>query len=303
MTAPLFFIVNPRAGLGLRRFSGIAAKLRKAGIPFSSAATLGPGDAATLARLSRDQGFQAIVCVGGDGTLNEVVNGLAAADGSIDRATAVGIIPSGTVTDFARGAHIPLSRDAALEQLLAGQETDVDVGRIRFGDGRIHFFVNVLGAGFDAEVAGRAHEVRGAITSIPAHVVGFASVLAVYRNKHLAISFGGQDGGPVRFLANMVVAANGPSYGGVLRLAPAAQLDDGLLDVVVVGDVDRIELLVNLPRVFAGTHLGHEKVAIYQVPSLSLESDEDAMVQADGEVVGRLPAHVDVLPRALRLIR
>jgi len=303
MTAPFFFIVNPKAGRGLRRFSSIARNLRKAGVPFSSAATLGPGDGATLARLARDRDFRAIVCVGGDGTLNEVVNGLVTPEGAIDRSTVLGIVPNGTATDFARGANIPLSRDAAVERLLLGEEMDVDVGRIRFGDGREHFFVNVLGAGFDAEVAERAHDVRGAMSSIPAHVVGFASALAAYQNKHVAISFGGAEGGPTRLRANTVVVANGPSYAGVMRLAPAARLDDGLLDVVVVGDVDRIELLVNLPRVFAGTHLGHAKVAIYRVPSLLLESDEDALVQADGEVVGRLPAQVNVLPRALRLIR
>ena len=301
MTSGFFFIVNPRAGPGLRRFSAIARQLRSAGIPFSSAATVNQGDAATLARLARDHSFRAIVCFGGDGTLNEIVNGLAAPDGKIARGTALGIIPNGTATDFARGAGIPLSRDAAVERLLACKETDVDVGRIRFGDGRQHFFLNVLGAGFDAEVAERAHEVRGAISSIPAHVVGFASTLAGYHNMQVAISFG--DGEPTRVRASMVIVANGPSYGGVFRLAPEAQLDDGLLDVVVVGDVDRVELLVNLPRVVAGTHLGHEKVEIYRVPSLSLDSDDGALVQADGEVVGQLPAQVDVLPNALRLIR
>jgi diacylglycerol kinase (ATP) len=302
VTAPIFFIVNPRAGLGLRRFSTIAGKLRKAGVPYSAAATLGPGDATALARLARHGGFGAIVCVGGDGTLNEVVNGLATEDGGIEPGTVLGIIPNGTATDFAKGAGIPLSQDAALQHLLAGEQMEVDVGRIRFADGRVRLFLNAVGAGFDAEVAGRAQEVRGAISSIPAHLVGFASALAAYQNKHIAITFGGEDNEPARFLANTIVAANGPSYAGVLRLAPAARLDDGLLDVVVVGDLDRIELLVNLPRVFAGTHLGHEKVAIYQVPSLMLESDEEALVHADGDVVGHLPARVDVLPRALRLI-
>ncbi len=302
MTTPFFFILNPRAGPGLRRFSRVAASLGKLGIPFSSAATVGPGDAEVLARLARERDFRAIVCVGGDGTLNEVVNGLATPDGRLDRSTALGIIPNGTATDFVRGMGIPLNRDAAVERLLAGEESDVDVGRIEFADGRVRFFVNVLGTGFDAEVAGRAHEVRGAMASIPAHVVGFASALAVYQNKHVAISFGGDGAAPVRFLANMVVVANGPSYAGGFRLAPAARFDDGLLDVVVVGDIDRVELLVNLPRVFAGTHVGHEKVETYRVSSLSLESDEPALVHADGDVIGHLPARVDVVPGALRLI-
>ena len=304
MTDALFFIVNPRAGgAGLRRFSGIARNLRAAGIPFSAAATLGPGDAAVLARLASDRDYKAIVCIGGDGTVNDVVNGLAGSDGRIARGTPLAIIPNGTATDFAKSVGIPLARDAALERVIAGEEMDVDVGRIRFGDGRHHFFVNVLGAGFDAEVAGRAHDVRGAMPSIPAHVVGFASALAGYQNKRIAISVDGREDQGPRFKANMVVVANGASYGGVFRLAPEARLDDGLLDVVVVGDIQRVELLVNIPRVFAGRHLGHEKVEVYRVSSLSLESDDGALVQADGEVVGALPAHIDVLPRALRLIR
>jgi diacylglycerol kinase (ATP) len=162
--------------------------------------------------------------------------------------------------------------------------------------------VNVLGVGFDAEVAGRAHEVRGAISSIPAHVVGFASALAVYHNKQITIGFGGDGPEPARVRANMVVAANGPSYAGMMRLAPAAEVDDGLLDVVVVGDIDRMQLLVNLPRVLSGTHVGHEKVTIFRVASVQLESEEQALVHADGDVVGHLPARVDVMPRALRLI-
>jgi diacylglycerol kinase (ATP) len=300
---PYFFIVNPRAGLGIRGFSDLAGILRDRGIPYFAAATTGPGDARMLTQLARRGDFRTIVCHGGDGTLNELVNGLATPEGDIDRETVIGLIPSGTAQDFARGLDIPRVREVALERLLTGQEVAVDVGRIRFADGRRHFFVNVLGAGFDAEVAGRAQDVRGAITSIPAHVYGFASALAAYQNKTISLVLEDHAANPTHVRCNMVVAANGPSYAGVMRMAPSALLDDGLLDVVVIGDVDKLELLLNLPRVFAGTHLEHDKVAVYRSRAFSLESSADALVQADGDVVGRLPVHVDVLPRALRLIR
>ena len=200
---------------------------------------------------------------------------------------------------------MPRDHEAALDRLLGGRETTVDIGRIRFADGRLHFFVNVLGAGFDAEVAERAQDARAAMTSIPAHVFGFASALAGYQNKSISLSFAGQSPvkSPAAFPCSMIIAANGPSYAGVMRLAPAAVLDDGLLDVVVIGDVDKLELLWNLPRVFAGTHLDHEKVAVYRLAAFALESGDHARVQADGEVVGYLPIRVDVLTRALRLIR
>lgn len=298
-----FFIVNPGAALSTQRFAAVASFLRKQGIAYSAAATTGPGDARELASLACARGYRAIVCVGGDGTVNEVVNGLATSGGEIDERAVLAIIPSGTARDFARSVGVPMRREAAVERLLAGQETRVDVGRIQFADGRVHFFVNVFGAGFDAEVAERAQDVRGAISSIPAHVLAFASALAEHQNKQISIAFDGNQGDALHFRCSMVVIANGPSYAGVMRFAPSAIVDDGLLDVVVVGDVARIEILLNLPRVVAGTHLDHAKVAAYRVPALSLESDDGALVQADGEVVGRLPAHVDVLPRALRLIR
>lgn len=301
--ARFFFIVNPGAGLNLQRFAGISAYLKKRGVAYAAAATTGPGDARELARLACGKGFRAIVCVGGDGTMNEVVNGLATADGEIDPDVVLGVIPVGTARDFARSVGLPLRREAALDRLLTGQESRVDVGRIRFADGRFHFFVNVLGAGFDAEVAERAQDVRGAISSIPAHVFGFASALADYQNKKISIAFDGHTGKALNFLCSMVVVANGPSYAGMMRFAPTAIVDDGLLDVVVVGDVTNIEILLNLPRVVAGTHLNHAKVAAYRVPALNLESDDGALVQADGDVVGQLPGRVDVLPRALRLIR
>jgi diacylglycerol kinase (ATP) len=299
----LFFIVNPRAGLGMRRFASIRTRLQRLDVPFAGAATTGPGDASTLARMACEHHFRAIVAVGGDGTVNEVLNGMASTEGEIHPHAALGVIPTGTAQDFARSMGIPLAPDAALDALLGGRITRVDVGRIRFGDGRLHLFANMLGAGFDAEVAGRAQDVRGAMSSIPAHVVGFASARAAYRTKEITITLEGTQGEPKRVHSNLVVVANGPSYAGVMRLAPDAVVDDGLLDVTVIGDVDALEFLINLPRAFTGTHLAHHKVDAYRVRSLSLESQDDALVQADGELLGRLPATVDVLPGALKLIR
>jgi diacylglycerol kinase (ATP) len=301
---PFFFIVNPNAGLGGRRFPGIASRLRERGVAFSAAATTGPGDAVVLSRLAAAGQFAAIVCVGGDGTFNEVVNGLATVDGGLDDRTPLGLIPSGTAQDSARGLGIPLDRDAALRRLLEGREARIDVGRIRFDDGRVHLFVNVAGAGFDAEVAERAAEVRGvAVASLPAHMVGFATALAGYRNKEISITFEDDPRPARRLRCNLLIVANGPSYAGMMQLAPDAVLDDGELDVVVIGDVAKMELLLAIPRAMTGSHLAHEKVTAYRSRAIRLDSTDGALLQADGEVVGRLPARIDVLPGALRVIR
>ncbi len=301
---PFFFIVNPRAGLGGRTFAAVANQLRELGVPFVGAATTGPGDARVLAQLASRGQFRAIVVVGGDGTVNDVVNGLATSDGGIVEGAVLGVIPTGTAQDFARSLGIPFNRRAAVERLIGGHETAIDVGRITFRDGHTHLFVNVFGAGFDAEAAERAQDLRGAMTSIPAHMVGLATAFAEYQNQEIAITLEDAEISPARLRCVLVIVANGPSYAGVLRLAPNAIVDDGMLDLVVIGDVDKFEMLMNLGRVFTGTHLEHAKVEVYRTRALRLEpTTGEARVQADGEVVGRLPARVDLLPRALRVIR
>jgi diacylglycerol kinase family enzyme len=192
-TRPFYFIINPNAGLGIRGFTPVATRLKELNVPYYAAATTGSGDARMLAHLARHGDFRAIVCHGGDGTMNEIVNGLATPDGNLDSIVSLGLIPSGTAQDIARGLDLPRARMAALDRLLDGKETTLDVGRIRFADGRLHFFVNNFGAGFDAEVAERAQDVRGAISSIPAHVFGFASTLAVYRNKTITLAIEGRN--------------------------------------------------------------------------------------------------------------
>jgi len=302
-STPFFYIVNPRAGTGIGQFPRVASRLRERGIPFFGAATTGPGDARMLSKLARSGGFRATVCIGGDGTVNEVVNGLLTADGTVDPEAIFGLIPRGTAQGIARGLGIPLNTRLAVDRLLEGHEARIDVGRIRFGDGTIRLFVNMLGVGFDAEVAGRSQEVRPAVASLPAHVFGFASALAAYRNKEVSLVLDGEAASAYSHRCNTVVVANGPYYATVMRLAPAAAMDDGLLDVVVIGDIDKLDLLLSLPRAFTGTHLEHGEVSVHRVRRLTLDSPEDALVQADGEVLGRLPAEVDVLPGALRVIR
>ena len=295
--------MNPRAGTGFVRFARIAAQLQQRAVPYFAASTTGPGDARTLAQLARTGDFRAIVCVGGDGTINEVVNGLLTADGTVDPAVVLGIIPRGTAQDFARGLGLPLTLDSAVERLLIGEEIRVDVGRIRFADGATRLFVNVVGVGFDAEVAGRAHEVRAAMSSFPAHILGFAAAFASYQNKEISLVLDDETRSAHRSRCNMVVVANGPYYATGMKLAPDALMNDGLLDVVVIGDIPKLELLLNLPRAFAGTHLDHGEVTFQRVRRLQLDSPEGALVQADGDVVGELPAEIDLLGQALRVIR
>ena len=302
--APLLVVVNTSAGAGRAgaRWPALARELERVGLAFEPAFTEGPGDAMRLAETAGRAG-RTVVAVGGDGTINEVVNGLMAGQAPGAPPPTLGVIPSGTAQDFARSAGIPLAPRAAIALLARAAPRPTDVGRIRFQSGAVRYFANYAGAGFDAVVTARAkdwgHMLRGAL----AYVVGFFAVLRGYENKHFELR---PDGGPSLEPArriNMVIVANGGNYAGLLRIAPAASLDDGLLDVVIIGDVGRFELLASLPLALFGRHLAHRKVATLRVRSVGVSAGEPLPVQSDGEIAGELPAEFDVIPGALRLLR
>jgi len=234
--------------------------------------------------------------------VNEVVNGLMSTGSEAASRPALGVLPSGSAQDFARSAGIPLDLRAAARFLTQARPRPVDVGCIRFGSGGVRYFANYAGTGFDATVAAHArsagHRFRGAL----GYVVGFFAVLRGYDNRRFSVRL---DGGPRLVSArpiNMVILANGASYAGYLRMAPDASLDDGLLDVIVVGDVGRLELLVHLPLALFGRHLEHPKVIARRARVAAISAAEPVPVQSDGELAGHLPAEFAVIPGALRLL-
>ena len=304
LPVPFLVLVNAQAGGGRAgaRWPALARELSRVGLAFEPAFTQSPGDAMRLAAEAARAG-RPVVAVGGDGTINETVNGLMAGHVAGTPPPTLGVIPTGTAQDFARSAGIPLGPRAAIALLARAAPRPIDVGRIRFESGAVRYFASYAGAGFDAMVTAQAkdwgHRLRGAW----AYVVGFFAVLHGYENKHFMLR---PDGGPPLEpprRTNMVIVANGGNYAGLLRMAPAAILDDGLLDVVVIGDVGRLELMVHLPLALFGRHLEHPKVTTLRTHFIAISAGEALPVQCDGEVAGELPAEFDVMPGAIRVLR
>jgi diacylglycerol kinase (ATP) len=239
-------------------------------------------------------GIALVVAVGGDGTLNEVVNGITGEDGR-PQAT-LGAIFTGRGRDGARTLGVPRDPARAVERLAAGVPASRDLGLVRWPGGR-RYFVTVAGAGFDAVVASRALEMAG-----PGTVPYLRAVIASLRDyrpwpMRMAI-----DGGPSRTLAAAgVMFANGPSCGGGMRIAPGADAADGALDLVILGALSRGALLRWLPTVYWGGHLRHPLITVEQVGAATLASDEPLPLQVDGEPCGGAPLEVSVAPGALRV--
>lgn len=292
-------IINPFAGGGTtgKRWPQISELLREAGLTFDHDFTEGVGHATQLTREAVTKGYELVIAVGGDGTVNEVVNGLVD-EGDKGRAT-LGIISMGTGGDSARSLGIPRHYAQACRLFSDFKRLTIDLGAVEYvsNNQRVRrFYINTAGLGFDAAVVERQKGFPGIIRGTLPYVICLVLTLGGYRNKKVNLDIEGAKEEQRVFTA---VVNNGRYFGGGMKIAPDADLCDGLLDVVVIGAMSKLEFLWNFPRVYRGTHITHPKVRVYRAKEVGVESVERLLLQVDGELVGEAPASFRVLPGAL----
>jgi YegS/Rv2252/BmrU family lipid kinase len=288
-------VVNPRAGRdAARRWSAIARRLGVLETRFTEA----PGHATVLARELASTGCDLLIVAGGDGTLNEVVNGIAGRDG-----LRLGVLPLGSGGEFARTLGLR-GVDAAIDTLAAGHARPVDVFRARFaGPDSLpseRLFLNAASVGLGAAVAGKVKQWSRAIPNRPRYLGAALSVLAAGRPLRVRLSVDGAQ--PATLDITTIAISNGQYQGAGIRIAPEARIDDGLIDVTIVRHVSAGEVAMRLPILYSGLIYTHPKVLHWRGARLSAEADTAAPLELDGEVVGALPLTVDVLPGAIRVI-
>ena len=285
---PDLLLVNPSAGGGrTRKLLGTAqAALTDAGIAHRLVATEnvehGRGEAATAAA----RGARVLV-MSGDGLIGQVGGALAGTGATL------GLIPGGRGNDLARVLGIPADVEEAVGILAAGATREIDVGEINGAR-----FLGIASCGFDSEanrIANEAKRVRGPL------VYAYAALHALAAWKPVRFSLTA-DGEPFELVGYTVAAANSRAYGGGMFVAPDAELDDGLLDVVTIADVSKGRFLRGLPDVFKGEHVNRPEVSVRRCAELRIEADRPLSVYADGDPVAELPATVRLLPRALRVV-
>jgi YegS/Rv2252/BmrU family lipid kinase len=304
-------ICNPisGSGRGQSRLAVVRRALDSAGVNYAFDLTKGRGDAVRLTRSAVHAGCCAVVAIGGDGTLFEVVNGImdpAELDVSTtgESRVAVGLIQAGRGSDFGRSVGVPSDVQAACARLINGRTQLIDLGYVTYlgfdGSERSRYFANAAGLGFDAEVTARANAGSRIMGGTIPYLSSLLRTLSSYRNKQIAVSIDGAE--PWRARANSIVVANGQYFGGGMKIAPDAYLSDGILDVTLLGDLGKIELVQNVPRVYDGSHVTHPKVRTFTARTVEVLSTERVLLQADGEVLGTAPAKFQVAPHALRVI-
>jgi len=294
-------IVNPVAGASTtyRKWPKISRLLHHIGLPFEFQYTEGVGHAIELAREAASGGCQFLVAVGGDGTVNEVANGILLSR-DLNRAT-IGIISTGTGGDFIRSVGIERNYIRACSSLTGTGRRLIDVGVVQYQkDGKVceRFFINSAGVGFDAAVAETSNHMPKCLGGTIPYLMGLVKSLVGYRNKPVVMTV--DDSEESRRILSVVVA-NGRYFGGGMRVAPQADISDGLLDVIAVGDMGKLELLRAFPTINKGTHIHHPKVKTERATQVAISSPEKLLVHADGEFLGEGPVSFRLIPSALSI--
>ena len=256
-----------------------------------------PGQLGELARSAAEGGATLLVAVGGDGTVNEIVNGIAGL-----RTVELAVIARGTGWDFVRTYGIPRRLDKAVAIARQGRTREVDVGRAVYrgsdGSEASAYFANIASVGMSGAIARRANVTSKALGGKVAYLWATLAVFFRWRSGELAVTVDGE-----KRSARMhdVVVANGRYFGGGMEICPDAAPDDGVFDVLLIGDLTKRDLLLTLPKTYRGTHLPHPKAEVLRGSSVSVEAPEPVPIELDGEQPGTTPVRFELVPRALRL--
>jgi YegS/Rv2252/BmrU family lipid kinase len=271
------YIVNPVAGKknAARHVPRIEQTTKDMGYEAAIYITDRPGDAVEKTAEAVREGCDVVVAVGGDGTVNEVVNGL---DGI---SVVMGVIPAGSGNDFSRTLRIPQDFEGALDCILKGRTRTVDVGTV---NGKR--FVNVASIGFDTQVVMETNRIKKRIPGPLAYVLGVFKALTGY--KAFDIELETKDN-IIRKRAALVAVANGMFYGGGMKIAPRAVVDDGLFDVCLVEDMRRLRILRLFPIIYSGRHLLRPEVKYFRTTRIRIEC-LGGYINSDGEIIGPCPA-------------
>lgn len=290
------FLVNPASGNGAtgKRWPDLRRRAAELGLTGDEVLSEYPGH---LAEAARDGGGRLLVVVGGDGTMNEVVNGAVGTNAEI------AILPNGTGQDFGRTHAIPTGFDDAVRVALNGETRTVDIGHVSLGD-ESRYFANVGSAGMSGSVARRANSMSKRLGGRATFFYALTREFLAWKNTEVTVRL---DGGPPessnvrRGAMHDVIVAIGRWHGGGMHLAPDASQDDGLYDVVLIGDVNKLDFLTTAPRLYTGKYLSHPKIDHFRAATVEIDAAEPLPVEVDGEPIGTTPARFEVVPGAVRV--
>ncbi|MBI5368758.1 MAG: diacylglycerol kinase family lipid kinase [Planctomycetes bacterium] len=301
-------IVNPKSANGATgwKWRELEAIIKRAVGTLEVEFTTGPDIATLLTRKAVEDGYELIVAVGGDGTVQEVVNGFFEQGQPLETRAALGIIPMGTGKDLVKTLKIPADPVEAAGVLRTGKNVTIDIGhytcKSRRNEDYSRYFVNVADFGVGGETVARVNSTTKMFGGKVSFFLGAARSILAYQNKKVRISL--DDGPAFERTISLVAVANGQYFGGGMWIAPQAKTDDGKFDVVIVDQMTPVEAFKHFQLIYKGEHVNLDKVEYVSGKKVFAEPatpGEEVLIDADGEQPGMLPATFELVPKAIRV--
>lgn len=299
-----FFVVNPCSANGQtgKRWAELSARLSRGLGEFGHAFTQAPMEASLLTRRALQEGYDRIVAVGGDGTVNEVVNGFFDQGRPINPEAALGLVCRGTGGDFRRTFGWDLDVDAAIARIGSAPTQPFDVGQVEFSDPSgarcVRYFANVASLGVSGQVAANVNAGSKAFGGKLSFMVGSVKALLGFRDQK--VRFTADQLPPEEASITTIAVANGGYFGGGMKVAPAADTADGLFDVTLWSGFGLSDFALKSKSLYDGTHVQLAGTRTLRCRRFEVESEETVLLDVDGEQPGRLPCVMTVLPSAIR---
>lgn len=294
-------VCNTRAGRKgpSHHLPDVRRALEERGLDYEIRSTARRGDASTVARAALEGGARLVVAVGGDGTIHEVVNGMLADDRAINPDAALGVVAAGTGSDFIKTFGLPAAPRFAVKHLAGDTAFPIDIGKITYereGGQEVRYFANIAEVGIGAETVARAERLPRWLGPL-VYLAAYWLTLRGFRPAHGTVDLVDRTyEGPV----NNIIVANGQFFGGGMRIAPRAAPTDGLFDIQIE-HARKFESIALMPKVYKGQHLPHPDIDEFKRVKLTVTSDPQLLIEADGELLGHTPASFEVLRDAIKL--
>lgn len=303
-------VVNPKSQNGSlgRRWPELSKVVRRELGSFEEAYTRGPSDATELTRNALEDGVEVVVAIGGDGTVNEVVNGFFREGKAVAPNAAMGLLPFGTGGDFRKTLNIPKDMAAAAAILSRGKIQSIDIGNLNFtepgGTQGQRVFANITSFGMSGEID---EQVNGASKRLGGRMTFMLATLKVslsFKAKRVRLVFDDEEDKAIESTISTVAVANGRYFGGGMMVAPNADIADGKFDVVALEEMGFGKSILFSRHIYKGSHLNLDSVSSRRAKKVYAESidGQEVLLDMDGEVPGGLPASFSVLPEALRFV-
>lgn len=300
-----FFVVNPRSANGGtgKRWGELAAFIARSLSDFGVEFTQGPLDAVGITQRALEAGYECVVAVGGDGTINEVVNGFFRDGRVISPNAALGVLPRGTGGDFRKTFSWDTNFEKAVMRLKTPETRPFDVGELTYlshdGQQRTRYFANICSFGVSGLVDEEVNATSKALGGTASFMWGSMKALSKYRDQLVKVSF---DQGPAEQLSITTLAiANGQYFGGGMKVAPTADVSDGVFEVTIWSGYGLADFVLRSAGVYSGAHVNWKGTRTLKCREMTAEADGRVLIDCDGEQPGRLPCRMRILPAAIRL--